>query len=415
MHTIPERVWRRAAQHHAAQIRDILRPGLTPPNHPLNTGLQRQRSQQERKRLRGKNLCGERQINRNRGPKGGTGNVDDEWDITALDPKNPVFNFLIEYYGLKGTKGVRRLMKWPPGIITDDTQSTDRRILLLHGATEQDFLTSLLTKGSFLWDSETALSENSQECYNAEEGIVYSPFQYVYGNRQQHEGGGALAAFRWYQSLLEQTLDAAPVMHCYGLHEWAMQYQPVDDRSSTTLPPSSKYQSHLQLRIDQQTLNETVESNTLYCTHVDAWKFFAKEALPLNHFCNNKSRKSGDENDFLPTPQDRPKVLLVSEQPACVHTTMDLLKIALKLGPFCDPHLFCRVLSTTIAARSLDVAASPYDAKTMYGVDPIPIETPEGRNEYKRRQLELMKRSEPVRIELLENYRIFLSLFDSST
>ena len=88
---------------------------------------------------------------------------------------------------------------------------------------------------------------------------------------------------------------------------------------------------------------------------------------------------------------------------------MDLLKVALKLGPFCDSELFRRVLSITLEARELDVAASPYDAMTEYGVEAIPIETLEGRKEYKRRQTELMKRTEPIRNDLLENYGEFLS------
>ena len=36
----------------------------------------------------------------------------DEW--TALDPVNPIYNFLIEYYGIKGAKGARRLGRWAP-------------------------------------------------------------------------------------------------------------------------------------------------------------------------------------------------------------------------------------------------------------------------------------------------------------
>ena len=37
----------------------------------------------------------------------------DSW-LTALDPKNPVYNFLIEYYGLKGQKGTRQTAQWAP-------------------------------------------------------------------------------------------------------------------------------------------------------------------------------------------------------------------------------------------------------------------------------------------------------------
>ena len=49
---ISETVWRKAARDHWNQIRDILRPGLTSVDHPLNTGLQRQQRQRERRQER---------------------------------------------------------------------------------------------------------------------------------------------------------------------------------------------------------------------------------------------------------------------------------------------------------------------------------------------------------------------------
>ncbi len=396
---IPAESWRKSSQEHAVRIRDVLAPGLTPLDHPLNTGLQRQQRQRERKEQKRK------QRNLKLANEGSPPFEPSPFEtITALDPKHPVYNFLIEYYGLKGTKGVRRLMKWPPGI----SNSTEG--IFLEGATEHDFFTSLHAKGAGLIDLG---------------GVVFSPLAFVYGNDpnkfQQDRGvdgridlkkgqsgaqgnqfrpppsnGGPLAPFLWYRTLLKRTLDATPILHCYGLHEWAMQYHP---KTSQLPPPSSKYQSHLKLRIDQETLNETVEQNTLFCSHVDAYKFF-KEALPNNQFGKRR----------LPSEDERPEWLLQSEQPACVHTTMDLLKIAMKLGPFCDSNLFCRVLEVVVDARSLDVAASPYNVMD-YGVDPIPIETPQGRNEYKQNQLELMKKAHPIRRDLLQNYEQFLSTF----
>lgn len=298
--------------------------------------------------------------------------------------------------------------------------------ILLQGATEQDFFACLHSKGARLCNK-----------YDETRGIEFSPLRYVYGNeatnfylsdkdsdeksaanrtgepKLQDNNGGPLASFLWYQSLLQRTLDAAPVLHCYGLHEWAMQYQPAsadENETASCLPPSAKYQSHLKLRIGRATLNRTVEENTLHCTHVDAWKFFAEKALLLNQFHQQQvTNHNSLSKTLVPSGEDRPPWLLQSEQPACVHTTMDLLKIALKLGPFCEPDLFRRVLKVTIAARSLDVAASPYDAHTRYGVEPICIETSSGRNEYKQRQLELMKEAQPIRRELLENYNQFIA------
>ena len=446
-HCPPSRIsqasWRKSSREHSNRILEILSPGLTPLDHPLNTGLQRQRKQRERNR-NAQSLS----------PKG-----DPFFDdasiyesIAALDPKHPVYNFLIEYYGMKGTKGVRRLMKWPPGMNGSSCPSieaeTMRSGILLEGATEHDFFTNLHAKGAILY----AGNENNEGDGDEKlRGVEFSPSRYVYRNQhhplkvRQHEkdrrirvnsnnvgpsrpNGGPLAPFLWYRSLLQRTLNAAPVLHCYGLHEWAMQYQPdvSSDRKNkdsssnnnsnnknASLPPSSKYQSHLKLRVDQKTLNETVEANTLFCTHVDAWKFFAKEALLLNRFGSRKHASNSHETNNtreLPGVDERPEWLLRSEQPACVHTTMDLLKIALKLGPFCDPNLFCRVLEITVSARCLDFAASPYDAQTDYGVEPIFIETDFGRNEYKQRQMELMRRAHPIRKDLLENYEQFLSV-----
>jgi hypothetical protein len=88
---------------------------------------------------------------------------------------------------------------------------------------------------------------------------------------------------------------------------------------------------------------------------------------------------------------------------------MDLLKMTLKLQPFCDPRLLQKVLKVALDARTLDVAASPYDA-SHYGVGVIPVETPEGRAEYRQQQINLMRRAEPVRVELLRAYDLLLNL-----
>lgn len=88
---------------------------------------------------------------------------------------------------------------------------------------------------------------------------------------------------------------------------------------------------------------------------------------------------------------------------------MDLLKIILRLQPFCDSDLFLRVLTMSLDARRLDVAASPYDAR-KYGLEVIPVETEEGRALYREKQRELMVRAEPIRRELLDAYNLFLKL-----
>ena len=68
--TISEKVWRKAASKHSQQIKTLLQPGLTSLDHTINSGRRTNNRQYQ-----------------------------DDW--SALDPVNPIYNFLIEYYGLK--------------------------------------------------------------------------------------------------------------------------------------------------------------------------------------------------------------------------------------------------------------------------------------------------------------------------
>eukprot|EP00957_Ditylum_brightwellii_P049730 3771303-Ditylum_brightwellii.AAC.1 len=83
--TIPNDVWRSDALNHDKRIRTLLGAGLmTSKDHSIDSKKHKKKQHQK----------------------------DDGW--TALDPKNPVYNFLIEYYGIKGAKGPRRLARWSP-------------------------------------------------------------------------------------------------------------------------------------------------------------------------------------------------------------------------------------------------------------------------------------------------------------
>ena len=109
-----------------------------------------------------------------------------------------------------------------------------------------------------------------------------------------------------------------------------------------------------------------------------------------------------------------PRLSLMSPPPRpvfdySVHAQMDLLKIALRLQPFCNPDLLQRILKLSLDARRLDVAGSPYDA-TDYGVGVIPVESKEGRALYRNEQQVLMERAEPIRRELLDAFDVFLKL-----
>lgn len=198
-----------------------------------------------------------------------------------------------------------------------------------------------------------------------------------------------IAPFQWYASVLRATASSEPVLHCHGLHEWAMQYRP----EGSPPPPSAKYQSGLKLRVPRGVINETVERKGVRCTHVDALRFFAPAAGLLNHHGGELER--ADQ--------------LRLEQKGCVHAHMDLLKIGLKLHGFVSSDLLLDILELSLAARKLDVEASPYDA-TEYGARIVPVETNEGRRMYRDEQIVLMQRSEPVRKRLLDAYEVFMSL-----
>ena len=83
VYRIPESIWRPAAELHHASVYELLRPGLLEPNDTLNAGRRPNRSRQHKQH-----------------PEEFETSIRPVW--TALDPKHPVYNFLIEYYGQKG-------------------------------------------------------------------------------------------------------------------------------------------------------------------------------------------------------------------------------------------------------------------------------------------------------------------------
>ena len=259
-------------------------------------------------------------------------------------------------------------MKVTANIETIDSRRFDG--ILLEGAGEGDIGETLHLRGASV----------------VEDGVVYSPSHFF---AAEDSLAKAARPYIWYQSVLKQTLTADPVLHCHGLHEWAMQYWP----DGASPPPSAKYQAHLPLRVSRKTINAAVERRGVSCTHVDALRYFAPAAGPLNH-----------HGAVLRREQQ-----LTLEQPACVHAHMDLLKMALRLQPFCDPELFHRVLDISLMARRINVAASPYDT-TAYGVGVIPVETPTGRAQYRQEQTALMHRAEPVRRDMLLAYKLLIGL-----
>jgi hypothetical protein len=409
---LPESKWRSAAHQHSHRIEALLRPGLLPPSSQPSSSSSA------------------------------------SW--TPLDPSNPIYNFLIEYYGLKGTKGVRRLARWSPDpewllstssptsaasfescsnyddaedspfINNDEVFEAAMEAshglggVLLLNATIDDLGSILHLRGSVpvpYYTNNTNMDAVKGERWrrkNRLHGILYNPSVFYNDLRipsfatttttnnedinNHHQDDDRLqrtmASYQWYSSILSTTLNSEPVLHCHGLHEWAMLYHPI----GSDPPPSAMYQPNLPKRVSQSTINEAVERAGIRCTHVDALRFFAPAALPLNRHANV-------------TRMDQ----LHLEQKGCVHAHMDLLKMALKLSSFMDSTLLGDVLEMALDARRLDVAASPYDA-SVYGLEAVQVETREGRKMYRRRQAELMNKAEPIRRRLLRAYEVFMEL-----
>ena len=173
--------------------------------------------------------------------------------------------------------------------------------------------------------------------------------------------------------LLAATRERPPVLGCFGLHEWAMVYR-----------GGSSAQRHEQvpLRLGHHGTDAVVESMTLRCTHYDAFRFFTPDAAPRNS---------------LPlSPESR----LRSEQPGCIHASMDLYKWSYKLGPLIDSEFLTDCFELALRARTIDMRASPYDLSD-FDLEPIRIETAAGRAEYVRAQGELSSEAAPLRSALI--------------
>ena len=183
---------------------------------------------------------------------------------------------------------------------------------------------------------------------------------------------------RYILDLLEKTTRNPTQFDCFGLHEWAMVYRTDSPRHD------------LPLRLGAEGTNEVVDKHRIKCTHYDAFRFFTEPARPLN--LTVLSREDQPEND----------------QAGCVHVNMDLYKWAWKLGPLVPGELFLDTFRLAVAARTLDMEASPYDCRE-WGFGVVPIETSEGKSEYVRRQRALADASEPLRARLVSQIRATLA------
>ena len=180
---------------------------------------------------------------------------------------------------------------------------------------------------------------------------------------------------RYVRDLLSATASRPGTFGCFGLHEWAMVYR---DRES------GRDQRHpLPLRLGHAGTDAVVEANPVRCSHFDAFRFFTPEAT--------------SRNQLQPTRAAQVDM----EQPGCLHANMDLYKWCLKLGPAVPGDLLLDAFELARDIRWTDMAASPYDV-SEYGVAAVEIETPHGKAEYVRRQREYARRSDDLRLRLIE-------------
>ncbi len=179
--------------------------------------------------------------------------------------------------------------------------------------------------------------------------------------------------------LLEATAGRAPTFGCFGLHEWAMVHRLDETRHPVPL------------RLGPAATDEVVESHRIACSHFDAYRFFTPTAAPLN--------------TLRPGRDDRSAY----EQPGCLHATMDLYKHAFRLWPLVGSDLVADCFELAWDVRTVDMRAAPYDLAGLdlpaADLDPIRVETPEGKQEYAALQRGFADRAAPLREALTAECR----------
>jgi len=170
--------------------------------------------------------------------------------------------------------------------------------------------------------------------------------------------------------LLRATAGRSPRFSCFGMHEWAMVYH-----GSPRHPEP--------LRLGREATDRLVEERPVNCTHFDAFRFFTPDAVPMNSCILTRESQ------------------VDSEQPGCLHATMDLYKWATKLGPLVPGDLWLDTFRLACEIRATDMEAGPYDL-SAWGHDPVPVETAGGRAEFARRQRSFADRGQRLRRRLTE-------------
>jgi hypothetical protein len=167
-----------------------------------------------------------------------------------------------------------------------------------------------------------------------------------------------------------KSVSARPATFgCFGMHEWAMVYQ--GDTESEV-----RHAERLPLRLSQDA--------------TDAFRFFSPDAKGFNRKQPGKDTR------------------LDNEQCGCLHTNMDLYKLATQCMPWVGSELLWKCFEFAITARQLDMQASPYDCSSL-GFEPIKVETSAGKLNYERQQRALSETAKPLRGELIRRLENILA------
>ncbi|MCU1482660.1 MAG: hypothetical protein JWQ19_3446 [Subtercola sp.] len=208
--------------------------------------------------------------------------------------------------------------------------------------------------------------------------------RYAYKWYAEHARGGSFvdsaallaargATFGFIERLLGATAARPAQFGCFGLHEWAMVYRVKDGEVRHESIP---------LRLSAEETDHVVETNHIVCTHFDAFRFFTPDAVGLN---SQRPTRETQEH---------------TEQAGCLHAGMDVYKWAIKLGPIVPGELLLDSFELARDIRQLDMQASPYDVSS-FGLEPVRIETREGKTEYAARQRVFAERSNALRERML--------------
>ena len=256
---------------------------------------------------------------------------------------HPVFDFLFTYYPFS----LGKLEQWHPGMGVTLENSTDATPVY-----------------------------NPRHYQITAESIRLAPEKLADKPRQR---------IAWIHNLLVLTQHRPANFSCFGMHEWAMVYQ----GNHAGQPGDIRHQESAPLRLSQEEIDHIVETHPITCSHFDAFRFFSPAALQFNKL-----------QPTLNTRQD-------FEQPGCLHTNMDLYKWASKCMPWVGSDLLWQCFQLALAARELDMQASPYDL-TRYGYSPIKIETAQGRTEYEKQQRGINERAQPLRQKIIDTLALCL-------